>query len=102
MLAGKHGHVNYNTVPSIIYTWPEVAWVGKTEEEVKAAGTQYKVRGWGGWGRGGGALLGGTVWWVHPLAQQLSTPFSCQLLPGAVIVQGTCECSANSSPPNQY
>jgi dihydrolipoamide dehydrogenase len=35
MLAGKAGHVNYNTVPSIIYTWPEVAWVGLTEEEAK-------------------------------------------------------------------
>lgn len=43
MLAGKHGHVNYNTVPSIIYTWPEVAWVGQTEDEVKASGQEYKV-----------------------------------------------------------
>ncbi|KAI3434485.1 hypothetical protein D9Q98_002561 [Chlorella vulgaris] len=42
-LAGHSGHVNYNTVPSIVYTWPEVASVGKTEEEVKAEGTEYKV-----------------------------------------------------------
>ena len=42
-LAGLHGHVNYANIPSIIYTHPEVAWVGKTEEEVKAAGTPYKV-----------------------------------------------------------
>ncbi|KAI0310967.1 dihydrolipoyl dehydrogenase [Amylostereum chailletii] len=38
-----HGHVNYNTIPSVVYTHPEVAWVGKTEQELKAAGVQYKV-----------------------------------------------------------
>lgn len=42
-LSGKEGHVNYDTIPSIIYTHPEVAWVGKTEEEVKAAGWEYNV-----------------------------------------------------------
>jgi|TARA_B110001450_G_scaffold158750_1_gene148093 dihydrolipoamide dehydrogenase len=34
-LAGKAGHVNYDVIPSIIYTHPEVAWCGKTEEEVR-------------------------------------------------------------------
>ncbi len=42
-LAGKPGHVNYDTIPSIIYTHPEVAWVGKTEEQVKAEGTPYSI-----------------------------------------------------------
>ena len=42
-LAGKHGHVNYDHVPSIVYTSPEVAWVGKTEAEVKESGIKYKV-----------------------------------------------------------
>jgi dihydrolipoamide dehydrogenase len=42
MLAGKHGHVNYDTVSYIVYTDPEVAAVGKTEEELKAAGIPYK------------------------------------------------------------
>ena len=42
-LAGKKGHVNYNTVPSIVYTHPEVASVGKTEEQVKAEGGEYRV-----------------------------------------------------------
>jgi len=37
------GHVNYNAIPSVIYTWPEVAWVGQTEEELKAKGVEYKV-----------------------------------------------------------
>jgi len=41
LLAGKAGHVNYHTVPSIIYTWPEVAGVGYTEEELKAKNIAY-------------------------------------------------------------
>lgn len=43
LLAGKYGHVNYNAIPWIVYTWPEVAWVGKGEEELKAEGIEYKV-----------------------------------------------------------
>lgn len=42
-IAGKGGHVNYDTVPLIIYTWPEVASVGKTEDECKKLGLNYKV-----------------------------------------------------------
>lgn len=38
MLAGKGGHINYNAIPSVVYTHPEVAWVGKTEEECKKEG----------------------------------------------------------------
>ena len=43
VLSGKHGHVNYNVIPGVIYTTPEVANVGKTEEELKEAGIAYKV-----------------------------------------------------------
>jgi hypothetical protein len=43
MIAGKAGHVNYDLIPGVIYTAPEVATVGKTEEELKAAGVAYKV-----------------------------------------------------------
>ncbi len=43
MLAGQKPHVNYDAIPGIVYTWPEVAAVGKTEEELKAAGIDYKV-----------------------------------------------------------
>jgi len=43
LLAGKAGHVNYDAIPSVIYTAPEVAAVGKTEEELKAEGRAYKV-----------------------------------------------------------
>jgi len=43
LIAGKAGHVNYDVIPSVIYTFPEVASVGKTEEELKAAGVAYKI-----------------------------------------------------------
>ena len=42
LIAGKPGHVNYDVVPGVVYTFPEVAAVGKTEEELKAAGVKYK------------------------------------------------------------
>ncbi len=43
IIAGQKGHVNYDVIPSVIYTHPEVACVGKSEEELKAAGISYKV-----------------------------------------------------------
>jgi dihydrolipoamide dehydrogenase len=43
LIAGKVGEVNYQLVPSVIYTAPEIAWVGQTEEQVKASGRAYKV-----------------------------------------------------------
>ena len=42
MIAGKAGHIDYNLVPGVVYTYPEVAAVGKTEEELKEAGIEYK------------------------------------------------------------
>lgn len=43
ILAGQHGHVNYAAIPGVVYTWPEVASVGETEETLKEAGAAYKV-----------------------------------------------------------
>ena len=43
LIAGKAGHVDYDLVPSVVYTAPEVAWVGKTEEQLKEAGVAYKA-----------------------------------------------------------
>ncbi len=43
IIAGEHAQVNYDTIPSVIYTHPEISWVGKTEEELKAAGIEYNV-----------------------------------------------------------
>lgn len=42
-IAGQKPHINYNLIPGVVYTWPEVAGVGATEEELKKAGTKYKV-----------------------------------------------------------
>jgi len=42
-IAGQHGHVNFNTIPWVIYTSPEIAWVGKTEQQLKADGVAYKA-----------------------------------------------------------
>ena len=43
IIAGKAGHVNYDAIPSVVYTFPEVATVGKTEDELKAVGVAYKI-----------------------------------------------------------
>ncbi len=43
LIAGLYGEVNYDVIPSVIYTAPEIAWVGQTEEQVKASGRAYKV-----------------------------------------------------------
>ncbi len=43
ILAGQKPHINYDCIPGVVYTWPEVASIGKTEEELKAAGVAYRV-----------------------------------------------------------
>ncbi|WP_062266751.1 dihydrolipoyl dehydrogenase [Endozoicomonas arenosclerae] len=43
IIAGQKGHMNYDLIPSVIYTHPEIAWVGKTEQELKAEGIDYKA-----------------------------------------------------------
>jgi dihydrolipoamide dehydrogenase len=43
VIAGQKPHINYDLIPGVVYTWPEVAAVGKTEEEIKASGIEYKV-----------------------------------------------------------
>jgi dihydrolipoamide dehydrogenase len=43
IIAGQHGHVNYDAIPWVIYTAPEIAWVGRTEQELKADGVAYRV-----------------------------------------------------------
>ncbi len=43
VIAGQKPHIDYNLIPGVVYTWPEVAAVGKTEQELKAAGVAYKV-----------------------------------------------------------
>ncbi len=43
LIAGQSGHIDYNAIPGVVYTWPEVAGVGKTEEQLKEAGIEYKI-----------------------------------------------------------
>lgn len=43
LIAGQAGHVDYNTVPWVIYTHPEIAWVGRTEQQLKVDGVDYRV-----------------------------------------------------------
>jgi dihydrolipoamide dehydrogenase len=42
VIAGQHPHIDYNLIPNVVYTWPEVASVGQTEEQLKSSGTAYK------------------------------------------------------------
>jgi dihydrolipoamide dehydrogenase len=42
-IAGQHPHVDFNTIPWVIYTWPEIAWVGKTEQQLKQEGVAYRA-----------------------------------------------------------
>ncbi len=42
-IAGQHGHVNFNTIPWVIYTSPEIAWVGQTEQQLKSSGRAYRA-----------------------------------------------------------
>ncbi len=71
-LAGGHGHVNYETVPGVVYTWPELASVGKTEEELKAAGTLYKSGSFPFSANGRAKALGSTDGMVKVLADAKS------------------------------
>jgi len=43
LIAGRYGEVNYKVIPAVIYTAPEIAWVGLTEEQVKSSGREYKT-----------------------------------------------------------
>jgi dihydrolipoamide dehydrogenase len=43
LIAGQAGHVNYEAIPGVVYTWPEVASVGRTEEQLKADGVDYRI-----------------------------------------------------------
>jgi dihydrolipoamide dehydrogenase len=67
-IAGQHGHVNFNTVPSVIYTSPEIASVGKTEQQLKADGVAYKAGTFPFLANGRARALGDTSGMVKVLA----------------------------------
>ena len=67
-IAGQHGHVNFGTIPSVIYTSPEIAWVGKNEQQLKKEGVAYKAGSFPFMANGRARALGDTTGFVKILA----------------------------------
>lgn len=67
-IAGQHGHVNFGTIPWVIYTSPEIAWVGKTEQQLKAEGVDYRAGSFPFLANGRARALGDTSGFVKFLA----------------------------------
>jgi dihydrolipoamide dehydrogenase len=67
-IAGQHGHVNFSTIPWVIYTSPEIAWVGRTEQQLKADGVAYKAGTFPFLANGRARALGDTTGMVKMLA----------------------------------
>jgi dihydrolipoamide dehydrogenase len=70
LLAGQAGHVNYEAIPSVIYTWPEVATVGKSEDELKAEGVTYSVGKFPFTANGRARAMGNTDGYVKLMADK--------------------------------
>lgn len=93
-IAGQHGHVNFNTVPWVIYTSPEIAWVGKTEQQLKADGIAYRAGTFPFMANGRARALGDTTGMVKFLADAKSDeilgvhivgPMASELISEAVV-----------------
>ena len=93
-IAGHHGHVDFNTVPWVIYTSPEIAWVGKTEQQLKAAGVDYRVGTFPFMANGRARTLGDTTGMVKMLADartdrilgvHIMGPMASELIAEAVV-----------------
>jgi dihydrolipoamide dehydrogenase len=67
-IAGQHGHVDFNTIPWVIYTSPEIAWVGKTEQQLKADGVAYRAGRFPFAANGRARAMGDTTGFVKILA----------------------------------
>ena len=94
MIAGQSGHVNLDTVPWVIYTSPEIAWVGKTEQELKAKGVQYRVGQFPFIVNGRARAIGETAGFVKMLADaktdrilgvHMIGPYASELISEAVV-----------------
>ena len=93
-IAGQHGHVNFNTIPWVIYTSPEIAWVGQTEQQLKAEGRAYKAGTFPFMANGRARALGDTTGMVKFLADAQSDeilgvhivgPMASELISEAVV-----------------
>ena len=71
-IGGQHGHVNFDTIPWVIYTSPEIAWVGQTEQQVKASGRAYKAGSFPFLANGRARALGDTTGFVKILADAVT------------------------------
>ena len=93
-IAGQHGHVNFNTIPWVIYTSPEIAWVGQNEQQLKTEGRSYKVGTFPFMANGRARALGETTGMVKFLADATTDeilgvhivgPFASELIAEAVV-----------------
>jgi dihydrolipoamide dehydrogenase len=93
-IAGQHGHVDFNTIPWVIYTSPEIAWVGQTEQQLKAAGRAYKAGSFPFAANGRARALGDTSGLVKFIADAATDeilgvhiigPFASELISEAVV-----------------
>ncbi len=81
IIAGKPGHMNYETIPWVIYTAPEIAWVGKTEQALKAEGIPYKVGSFPFAANGRAKAMDGAVGMVKLLAHgETDTVLGCHII----------------------
>ncbi|MDO6459296.1 dihydrolipoyl dehydrogenase [Granulosicoccaceae sp. 1_MG-2023] len=102
-IAGEHAHLNYDAIPSVIYTIPEIAWVGQTEEQLKSAGVNYNVGSFPFAASGRAKAMGQAAGMVRVLADadtdrvlgvHICGPAASELIGQAVIVmefEGTSE-----------
>ena len=93
-IAGQHPHVNFNTVPWVIYTSPEIAWVGQTEQQLKAEGREFKAGTFPFLANGRARAMGDTTGMVKMLADaktdeilgvHIVGPFASELIAEAVV-----------------
>ncbi len=93
-IAGQHGHVNFNTVPWVIYTSPEIAWVGQTEQQLKGEGRAFRAGQFPFLANGRARALGDTTGFVKILADAATDeilgvhivgPFASELIAEAVV-----------------
>jgi dihydrolipoamide dehydrogenase len=93
-IAGQHGHVNFDTIPWVIYTSPEIAWVGKTEQQLKAGGRAYRAGSFPFMANGRARALGDTTGMVKMLADAATDevlgvhivgPYASELIAEAVM-----------------
>jgi dihydrolipoamide dehydrogenase len=71
-ISGQHGHVNFNTIPWVIYTSPEISWVGQNEQELKASGRAYKAGSFPFLANGRARAIGDTTGFVKILADAVT------------------------------